>query len=570
MFVNLIKNFNKYFLASLFVVIFLPSVLYAADLNVLPTSTTLAVGDTYTATLQVKSPSTSINAVSGTLSFPTELLSVVSISRTGSIVNFWAQEPTFSNTIGAVNFEGVVMSPGFTGSQGKILQVTFRAKHTGSGIIKLTNGSVLANDGEGTNVLALLGESTLVVTKAPQTIEEVVPTSELRAPSIVSITHPDPTKWYQARDIRVSWDLPNAVTKVFAGINQKEDTVPVIATRNVRDYFELHNAHDGVWYAHAKLATASAISPTAHLKIQIDTTAPEAFTFEESNTSDTIRGHFVLTANDTMSGIAEYRFSIDGEPNYSVDVKDITGEYTTPVLAMGTHTITGSVFDKAGNATSKTLTFQTSGLMTPKITESPDTVKKATPFEVKGHGDANIKVVISMEKAGVGVLSEEVRTDGVGDFVAQIAQTLTPGTYELYVQEKEDQITSERSLPVSIHIKNGLFSQILVMLGSYWWVGLILIGLLLLTIFIKRLTRQRPAGRIVGGSMVIHHAVGAELAVLEKIKKGESFSPEERHFLSQLRRDLGFIDQSTNLGEPTRSPAQRLHDIEAMSKKTVK
>ncbi len=569
MFVNLRKNFNKYFL-TLLLVLFLPSVLHAADLNVLPTSMSFSVGDTYTATLQVKSPATSINAVSGTLTFPTDLISVVSLSRTGSIVNFWAQEPTFSNTIGTVNFEGVIMSPGFTGSQGKILQVTFRAKHTGSGVIKLTNGSVLANDGEGTNVLALLGEAKLVVTSTPQATGEVAPTSELRAPSIVSITHPDPLQWYQARDIRVSWQIPNGVTKVFAGINQKEDTVPVIATRGLRDYFELHNAHDGVWYAHVKLATTSALSPTAHFKIQIDTTAPETFTFEEVDTNDGARGHFTLSATDATSGVAEYRFSIDGEPYQSVSTKETKDTYTTPVLALGTHTIVGSVFDRAGNSSSKTLTFKTSGLMTPEITEFPDSVKKDTSFEIKGHGDTNIGVTISMYKDGVEMLSQTTQTDEQGNFVVQVVQKLTSGVYELSAQEKENQITSERSTPVSIHIKNGLFSQILLILRSYWWVGLILIGLVLLYIFIKRLTRQRPVGRIVGGSMVIHHAVGAELAVLEKIKKGEPFSPEERHFLSQLRRDLGFIDQSTTLGEQTRSPAQRLHEIEAMSKKTVK
>lgn len=103
-----------------------------------------------------------INAVQGTVSFPTEYLEAVSVKSNGnSIIDLWVRKPSFSNAgdFGNVNFEGVVLNPGFTGSDGRILEVVFRVKKEGLAEINFSESAVLANNGLGTNVLTSNGKA---------------------------------------------------------------------------------------------------------------------------------------------------------------------------------------------------------------------------------------------------------------------------------------------------------------------------------------------------------------------------------------------------------------------------
>lgn len=100
----------------------------------------------------------SMNAASGVLSFPTDMLSVEYVNK-GSVLNFWVTEPSYSNASGRINFEGVSLS-GFQGSNGSVLTVAFRAKKTGTGTIAFESGQILANDGQGTDITSGLRSGT--------------------------------------------------------------------------------------------------------------------------------------------------------------------------------------------------------------------------------------------------------------------------------------------------------------------------------------------------------------------------------------------------------------------------
>ena len=66
-----------------------------------------------------------MNAASGVISFPADKLEVVSLSKTGSVFTLWVQEPSFSNSAGTINFEGIVLNPGFIGAAGKTPTIKF-------------------------------------------------------------------------------------------------------------------------------------------------------------------------------------------------------------------------------------------------------------------------------------------------------------------------------------------------------------------------------------------------------------------------------------------------------------
>ncbi|KND49101.1 MAG: hypothetical protein AB200_01565 [Parcubacteria bacterium C7867-005] len=182
----------------LFLLLFVVPVIYidAATLSISPTSGTFEVGDRVTVRIVVSSGSP-INAVSGVASFPTGLFSVESISKAGSILNFWVAEPNFSQGAGTLQFEGVTLG-GFPGGSGTVVTATLRAVKTGSGSISFKSGQVLANDGQGTDVTDSMTGATFSVEQAravskpaPKPVveeEKQQPKPTLESPEIVLTT----------------------------------------------------------------------------------------------------------------------------------------------------------------------------------------------------------------------------------------------------------------------------------------------------------------------------------------------------------------------------------------------
>jgi hypothetical protein len=128
------KNyFNLFFLIS--IPIFS---VFAADLYILPSSKDLNVGDTLNIAVYVDSLDQAMNAVSFRISYPEDLLRFVSLSKTGTIINLWVQEPKGGN--GEVFAEGVVLNPGFAGTRGKILNITFKALNSGKADLSFVSG----------------------------------------------------------------------------------------------------------------------------------------------------------------------------------------------------------------------------------------------------------------------------------------------------------------------------------------------------------------------------------------------------------------------------------------------
>ena len=156
----------KIILLSLFLGLF-PFGAEAAILNFSPPSGAYTIGNTFSVSVFVSSVDQAMNAASGAVSFLADKLEVISLSKTGSIFTLWVQEPSFSNTAGTINFEGIVLNPGFTGSAGKAITINFKAKAAGDAAVNFSSGSVLANDGKGANILASLGGAQFNLSNAP-------------------------------------------------------------------------------------------------------------------------------------------------------------------------------------------------------------------------------------------------------------------------------------------------------------------------------------------------------------------------------------------------------------------
>lgn len=161
---------------------------FAASLFFSPSAKAVAVGNTFTVSVDVSSPDQAMNAASGDISFPTDKLRVLSVLTTGSAMSLWVQNPSFSNAAGSgdVNFAGIVLNPGFTGTAGNVVTVRFEALAVGDAPLSFSDGSVLANDGNGTNIISSLG-------KADITIVPTVAVSSPSANPAVATTTPTST-----------------------------------------------------------------------------------------------------------------------------------------------------------------------------------------------------------------------------------------------------------------------------------------------------------------------------------------------------------------------------------------
>ncbi len=195
---------GKAFFALFFgITLALPGVMHAATLSVTPSSGTFEVGDRVTYKIVV-SGEVPLNAVTGSVTFPSSLFAIDSVSKTGSILNFWVSEPTFVRGAGTVQFEGVSLS-GFSGGLGTVVTVTLRALKVGSGSITFQSGQILANDGQGTDITGGLNGASFFIEPAKErpAAPKPVPKVETAAPVIErEVEKPEVVR--KAPDIRLS------------------------------------------------------------------------------------------------------------------------------------------------------------------------------------------------------------------------------------------------------------------------------------------------------------------------------------------------------------------------------
>lgn len=335
----------------------LPGVIRAATLSLSPIDTTVSTGATISEVVLVSSPTQALNAVSGTVFFPTDLLQVVSVSKANSILSLWVQEPTFSNANGTITFAGVVPNPGYTGTRGTVLSIQFRAKKEGVAVVTFTSASeVLANDGNGTNILTATQSATITVGPSAQPQSETTSPAQqtsqredLRA-RITSSTHPDETQWYNRPHAIFDWTNAQSVSAVRLGYDVNQEGKPSVLYSEPISHKEL-DLEDGVWYFHVQERGASGWGPVSSYRVQIDTVPPLPFETTFLNGTTTARAGATIAiqfaTRDDLSGIDHYQIVIDNKEQL------VSAEEGSKPYAIagdpGSHTLVVRAYDKAGN-----------------------------------------------------------------------------------------------------------------------------------------------------------------------------------------------------------------------------
>ena len=385
MFVKTIKiseNFNKVILVFilLFLFFFSASSVSAATLQLNPSTGSYSSGQTFTTSVRVQPDGKSINAVEATLKFDPAVLSVVSVSKTGSAFSLWTVEPTFSNTAGTVTFGGGSQTPFSTASN--LFSVTWRAVKDGSATVSFNNASVLLNDGKGTDVYQSSASAnftisqtttptpaptptpTPVPTPVPENKPEEKPKSEEalvfgdppRSPEIGSQVFLDPEIWYKSTEGVFNWTLPFDVNAVAIEIATSSENKPELNKKAIIeppvDEFRITKdlVQDGVQFLSIKFKNQVGWGAVLNRKIQIDTTAPESFeVVVKTGTTPSSFPVIIFEANDKTSGIDYYELTIaDNEP-IKVTPDEAKLGYLLKDLEDGTYTVKVIAYDKAGN-----------------------------------------------------------------------------------------------------------------------------------------------------------------------------------------------------------------------------
>jgi hypothetical protein len=472
-------NFRSisYSLLFLFFLVF-PVNAWSASLYFSPSSFSNKVGDTFTVNLNVNTSDQFMNAASGVVSFPSDKLEVVSLTKGGSIFSLWVQEPSFSNTTGRINFEGIVLNPGFKGSGGRLLSATFKSKKSGDATISLISGLVLANDGQGTNITSGLGKASVKISQAdtakpptttpekPTSPEVVAPTTDSRAPKIskiVSLNHPDPDSWYNNNTANFSWNTSNDVRAIKLILNNSANSSPSVVYRPAISSRQIENLADGVWYFAIQAENSFGWGPIERTKIQIDTTRPENLSVSEverANSASPDVG-FIIKSSDAGSGISHYEITINDQPEI-IWKDDGSNLFKFSGLGSGNHKLTIKAVDRAGNSLIDIINFDIDNLNPPIINDWSAEITNNDYLIIRGETEyPNSKIILHWQSEDGEEISTQVyQSNSEGKFVIVTKDISDFGKYNFWLTAEDDQgLVSIASEKITVNVQKDSFFQ---------------------------------------------------------------------------------------------------------------
>jgi hypothetical protein len=549
----------------------------AASLYLSPSSGSYQVDKTFSVSVFVSSSDQAMNAAGGAISFSADKLEIISLSKSGSIFSLWVQEPSFSNSVGTINFEGIVMNPGFTGAGGKIITINFKAKAEGQATLTFSSGSVLANDGQGTNILSSLGSAKFDIispvsaeptpaTKEPVSAlatpalaaspEETAPPKESNtpaAPKVSSPTHPDQEKWYPNNNPEFDWKLSAGVNGMSIYLSQSPTSNPGPVSDGFFSSKSYKNIEDGIWYFHIRLRNGYGWGGISHYRFQVDIQppAPFAIQFIDGRITDKSQIRIAFNTTDVLSGIDYYLIEYGGKDSPKVTPAEMTADnsYTLSSLPLGRQSIKITAFDKAGNSTAATDEFTVKPAEAPVITDYPRKLASGETLNVVGktvYPDSDVNIWLQEDNAEP--QKNTSQSDGEGKFIFN-KKEVAEGVYQLWAEvvDKEGG-RSNSSEKVEIIVKESVFRGLgdqLLKAGS-WLIKFLtvlipLVALLLLLIFLLWYSRQKFSKLRLKAAKEIRLAKKAFQKEVEKSKKDIQKRIE---ILEGNRARRGFIEEA--------------------------
>lgn len=517
---------------------------HSAFLYLDPSKESFDVGEEFSVSVKVGTDF-SINTVKTVLYFPQDKLSILEISKQGSIFSLWAEEPKFSNEFGELSFCGGVPHPGFIGDEGQIISIKFKAENRGNIKLNFKESAILANDGKGTDIFTHAKEGKYSL--------------EVLAPIILSSTHPDQEKWYKNKNPEFRWSLTPDITAISYVLNKKADFKPDKISQGRMNSKVYQGLDDGVWYFHLRTRDDSDWSSTRHFRISIDTVPPNPFEIVVNNEGDPTNPQPILyfDVDDEISGIEYYAIEFETKDRVILANPGIN-QYQLPVQTPGTHPITVQVVDKAGNIRTNVTGVAIRPIEKPKIVIWPRTyVAGEEKFYTEGTALPKNEIMLFLEKDDAIERLWDIRADDKGEWIFSTMEFLETGIYYLFAKAKDERgAMSEFSPKQEVEVT---FSGIALgsLLITFKNLTLFLVILLLLLVILaiyfvnKNLSTKKTLNRetkeaeesLHRGFNELRRNIEREIEGLEIVKSKRELGEKEKEIIKNLREDLKEVEK---------------------------
>ncbi len=538
----------------------LPLCSQAATLSISPSTGVYKTGATFSISILVNTAGTPVNAADGTLSYNPKELSVLSVSRSSSIFNLWTTEPTFSNAAGTVTFSGGVPTS-YTGAQGNVFVVTFRALTSGTSRVSLTGASVLAADGKGTNVLTNMSGGTFTLSAvesqpAPEVIiEYVAPANTPAAPQITSTTHAKDGVWSKEKIANFSWNVPSGVTTVRTSLDKSPVAVPTKVYDSPIRTLTIPNLDEGVSYLHAQFKNADGWGKVGHYKIAVDSEKPESFEIKSPENTDVSNPAQTLIFNikDKTSPVALFKVQIDGAVPFEVKATSSVTNVILEALEPGYHTVIAEGFDGSGNSLIASYSFTITSFEKPVITEFPVSLNSGTVPVIRGTTKPSAKVTATITPPTGEPIFIETVANGEGIFSIIPDEDFKTGVYSVTVVATDQfGARSEKSDEIKIIVSEPGYVVVGSFLISFFSILIPLIALCVLTwlTLIYSVTKMRRTKKAVvleseEASMMlstefrhIEQVIAQQEEIMKKSRKTNKLTVGEETLFAELKSTI--------------------------------
>lgn len=520
------------------VFVFSATAVLAANFSLSPATGNYATQNNFVVSIEVNTDQ-AINGVEGSLSFPTNKLEVIGLDKSHSVMSIWVQEPSFSNsgTQGSIHFSAIKLNPGFVGSKGNVLNITFKVKDAGVANLTFSSGSILANDGKGSNILNAFGSGVyslvaknLQSTTPAATTPSVTPAGQPTASGPTSAkavwlapqiklwlqdssgndilfnTSDDTPKWSNNAYAKITWDkITDNATKVLTLLDDNPETEPSNQSATADNWQILPFLNEGKHYFHIRWAGAGG-GATLHFPIFVDLHEPKHFTINFDGET-TAKGGIHSTSNprprltffteDELAGLDRYQFKIN-DGDWSEVKLEPDGTFILPKLSTETrYNLVIRAFDLAGNFTDEATAFIIQPIVAPQITYCPRTVSSTVgPLVIEGKAAPEAKIELVLDKHEPLVIT--AKADQNGDWRVVYNEVLPAGTYSVKARQILDNGAESSYSPAFTLRANSWQGKIINWLANYYWYLIVIlfiaIQVVMLAWYRRALQRLRNKG----------------------------------------------------------------------------
>ena len=407
-----------------------------ASLMFSPLSESFTVGDNIQVEVRVDTDGTPVNAVQATVYFPADNLEALNISKNNAVFSLWPVEPVFDNLNGMIYFVGGLPHPGFSNGE-NIITIEFKVKKEGSVKLTFDKAEVLADDGEGTNILIYLQSAKYALSEEAILLQEE---SGVVSPQIFSPTHPKEIEWYNNNSPRFQWNLSPKVVGVSFILDQLAQTIPDAISEGLVQSRDYENIASGVWYFHLRLQDENGWkNEPAHYKIRVDDVPPQPFKVTVDNQGDSTnpKPNLYFETNDNISGISYYKLQIDQKSFVKLLLAQVN-PFTLLFDSPGQHKIVVRAVDQAGNSAESKTVLDIAPIESPEITFYPKIyIAGEEVLYIEGQAPAESEITIFLEKDGKTVKEWHSLSNVQGSWSFSTKELIKSGTYELSAQAKD-------------------------------------------------------------------------------------------------------------------------------------